>query len=115
MNYYLDCLKTKYFCFSGRARRKEYWMFALVNFVITLVLGFIDQKFTGGILQFVYGIAVLLPCLGVCVRRLHDIGKTGWWLLICLVPIVGPIVFLVFMCLDSKPGTNEYGPNPKGL
>jgi uncharacterized membrane protein YhaH (DUF805 family) len=90
-------------------------MFALVNFVITLVLGFIDQKFTGGILQFVYGIAVLLPCLGVCVRRLHDIGKTGWWLLICLVPIVGPIVFLVFMCLDSKPGTNEYGPNPKGL
>ena len=114
MNYYLDCIKSKYFCFSGRARRKEYWMFALVNFVITLILGFIDQTFTKGILQLVYGLAVLLPGLGVSVRRLHDIGKCGWWLLICLVPLVGPIVFLVFTCLDSKPGSNEYGPNPKG-
>jgi len=115
MNYYLDCLKTKYFCFSGRARRKEYWMFTLVNFVITVILSVIDKKVTGGILQLVYGLGVLLPGLGVSVRRLHDIGRSGWWLLLCFVPIVGPIVILVFLCLDSKPGANEYGSNPKGL
>ena len=114
MNYYLDCIKSKYCCFAGRARRKEYWMFALVNFVITLILGVIDQMATGGILQLVYGLAILLPGLGVSVRRLHDIGKSGWWLLLGLIPIVGPIVLLVFVCLDGKPGTNEYGPNPKG-
>ena len=114
MNYYLDCLKTKYCCFTGRARRKEYWLFTLVNFVVTFLLGIIDQKLTGGWLQLVYGLAVLLPGLGVSVRRLHDIGKSGWWLLLGFVPIVGPIVLLVFMCMDGKPGTNEFGPNPKG-
>ena len=82
---------------------------------ITLVLGFIDQKFTKGILQLIYGLAVLLPALGVSVRRLHDIGKSGWWLFLGLVPIIGPIVLLVFVCLDGKPGSNEYGPNPKGV
>ena len=115
MNYYLDCIKSKYFCFEGRARRKEYWMFTLVNFVITLVLGFIDQKFTKGILQLIYGLAVLLPALGVSVRRLHDIGKSGWWWLIVLIPFVGAIVMLVFMLIDSQPGANKYGPNPKGV
>ena len=115
MNYYLDCLKTKYVCFSGRARRKEYWMFTLVNIVISLILCVIDMQMNTNVLQMVYGLAVLLPALGVSVRRLHDIGKSGWWLLLAFLPIVGPIVLLVFVCLDSKPGENKYGPNPKGL
>ena len=115
MNYYLDCLKTKYFCFSGRARRKEYWMFTLFNIVISIILMVVDAQMNKNILQPVYNLAVLLPALGVSVRRLHDIGKSGWWLLFVFLPIVGPIVLLVFTCLDSKPGENKYGPNPKGL
>ena len=115
MNYYLDCLTKKYCCFSGRARRKEYWMFALVNFVISIILNVIDLKVTGGILQLIYGLALLLPGFGVTVRRLHDISKSGWWVLIALIPLVGPIVLLVFMCTNSTPGSNEYGPNPKGV
>ena len=90
-------------------------MFALVNFVITLVLCFIDQAMTNGILQIIYGLAILLPGLGLTVRRLHDISKSGWWVLIAFIPVVGPIVLLILMCLNSPPGSNAYGPNPKGL
>ena len=90
-------------------------MFALVNFVISIILNVIDLKVTGGILQLIYGLALLLPGFGVTVRRLHDISKSGWWVLIALIPLVGPIVLLVFMCTNSTPGSNEYGPNPKGV
>ena len=122
MNYYIECLTQKYFCFSGRARRKEYWMFALFNYIAGLIVGFVGG-FIGGVtgltalayLGVVYHLAALLPGLGVCARRLHDIGKSGWWFLIVLVPFVGPIVLIVFLCLDSQPGENSYGANPKGL
>ena len=122
MNYYIECLTQKYFCFSGRARRKEYWMFALFNYIAGLIVGFVGG-FIGGAtgltalayLGAVYHLAALLPGLGVCARRLHDIGKSGWWFLIVLVPFVGPIVLIVFLCLDSQPGENKYGSNPKGL
>jgi uncharacterized membrane protein YhaH (DUF805 family) len=120
MNWYLQVLK-KYFVFEGRARRTEYWMFGLVNLIVFIVLAVIDHV-TGtwhpdaraGLLSGLYLLAVLLPSLGVTVRRLHDTGRSGWWIFIGLVPLIGTIVLLVFMLLDSTPGANEYGPNPKG-
>jgi uncharacterized membrane protein YhaH (DUF805 family) len=113
MNYYLDVLK-KYAVFTGRARRKEYWMFFLFNVIISFAIGFIDG-FIGamGILSIVYVLGTLLPGIGVAIRRLHDTDRSGWWLLISLVPIVGFIVLLVFLVSDSQPGENRFGPNPK--
>lgn len=118
MNWYLEVLK-KYATFNGRARRKEYWFFALFNLIFTLVAAVVDNLLgtvsaTGvGLLGTIYLLGVLIPALAVTVRRLHDTGRSGWWLLIVLVPVIGPIVLLVFMVLDSKPETNEYGANPK--
>jgi uncharacterized membrane protein YhaH (DUF805 family) len=120
MNWYLMVLK-KYAQFSGRSRRKEYWMFALFNCLFCLPLYILALVFRedaiGSIflgLYFIYVLAILLPSLAVGVRRLHDTGKSGWMLLLCLIPIVGGIIVLVFTVLDSNPGPNEYGPNPKG-
>lgn len=121
MNYYIDCLTKKYFCFDGRARRKEFWMFVLFNCIAGFLVGLVASILVGitgvaafGLLGSVYQLGVLLPCLGLTARRLHDIGKSGWWMLIALIPLVGPIVLLVFVCLDSQPGENVYGANPKG-
>ena len=113
MNWYLDVLK-KYTVFSGRAQRAEYWYFILFNIIISLVLGFMDGLLgTGGVLGGIYLLAVLLPSIAVGIRRLHDTDRSGWWLLIGLIPLVG-LVLLVFMVLDSTPGENQYGSNPKG-
>jgi len=114
MNWFIDVVKNKYAVFTGRARRKEYWMFVLFYFLIAIALGIVD-KFIGfgGILGGVFALAMLLPGLGVSIRRLHDTGRTGWWLLIALIPLIGTIILIVLMCLDSQPGQNEYGPNPK--
>ena len=119
MNWYLDVLK-KYAVFSGRARRKEYWMFFLFNLIITVVLILIDSLMGTfspqaglGLLSGLYSLAVLIPSIAVTVRRLHDTGRSGWWILIGLIPIIGTIVLLIFMVLDSQPGENQYGPNPK--
>ena len=121
MNWYIGCWK-KYVEFSGRARRKEYWMFVLFNVIAAAIVGFIGGFLSGAtdvaafaFLGTLYNLAVLLPSVAVFFRRLHDIGKSGWWWLIGLVPFVGWIVLLVFCCLDSQPGENQYGPNPKGL
>jgi uncharacterized membrane protein YhaH (DUF805 family) len=119
MNWYLEALK-KYAVFSGRARRTEYWMFILFNIIITVVLALIDIL-TGtfspqagvGLLGGLYALAVLIPSIAVTVRRLHDTGRSGWWILIGLVPVIGTIVLLIFMVQDSQPGENQYGPNPK--
>lgn len=113
MEWYLAVLKN-YAGFGGRARRAEYWTFAVINFVITLVLDLIGMAAKlGAILGLVYGLAVLIPSLAVSVRRLHDTGRTGWWLLIALIPFVGAIVILVFMLLPGERGDNTYGPDPK--
>ena len=113
MSWYLDVLK-KYAEFSGRARRKEYWMFFLFYFLIAIAIGIIEAIIrTGGILGGIYALAMLIPGLAVTVRGLHDTGRTGWWILIGLIPVIGTIILLVFMVLDSQPGDNEYGPNPK--
>jgi uncharacterized membrane protein YhaH (DUF805 family) len=118
MNWYMAVLK-KYAEFTGRARRKEYWMFALINFLICVVLVVIDTQggmvnpMGLGVLSGLYSLAVFVPSLAVSVRRLHDTDRSGWWLLILLVPLIGLIVFLVFMLLDSQPGENRHGPSPK--
>ena len=122
MNYFIDCLTKKYACFSGRARRQEYWLFFLFNFIAAFVVGFIGVFLVGatGVTAFaflgaIYNLAVLIPSFAVFCRRMHDTGRSGWWWLIGLIPFVGWIVLLVFCCLDSQPGENQYGPNPKGL
>lgn len=113
MYWYLEVLR-KYAVFTGRAQRKEYWMFVLFNFIIVWVLWILEGLAGGpGVLPNLYNLAVLLPSLAVTVRRLHDIDRTGWWILIVLIPIIGFIVLLVFMVQDSQEGENEYGPNPK--
>lgn len=115
MEYWLACW-NKYATFSGRARRKEYWMFVLFNFLFAAGIQIVEMALgTTGALSALYSLAVFLPGLAVCVRRLHDIGKSGWWCLIALVPIVGAIVLIVFACTDSQPGDNAYGPNPKDI
>ncbi|MBN6070741.1 DUF805 domain-containing protein [Aggregatibacter actinomycetemcomitans] len=112
MNWYLHVLKN-YATFSGRARRKEYWMFVLFNFIATFVCMLIDAVIQMPIFQFVYGFGVIIPYIAVTVRRLHDTDRSGWWILISFIPLVGSIVLLVFMCFDSQSGTNRFGDNPK--
>ncbi len=112
MKWYFEVLK-KYAVFSGRARRKEYWMFLLFHIIIIIALGVIESIVgTNSVIALFYMLAILLPGLAVTVRRLHDTGKSGWWLLIGLVPLIG-IVILVFMVQDGQAGDNQYGPNPK--
>lgn len=113
MNWYIDVIK-RYFDFNGRARRQEFWMFSLINFVILVVLAIVANMIDFPYLMNLYQLAVLLPSLGVGARRLHDTGKSGWWQLIGIVPLIGIIVLIVFWAKDSDPGDNQYGANPKG-
>lgn len=117
MQWYTEVLK-KYVVFSGRARRKEFWMFALINLAISIVLGILDgilgtRSGGFGIIGGIYSLAVLLPSLAVSVRRLHDTNRTGWWILIGLIPIVGIIILIVFYATEGAAGDNQYGPDPK--
>ncbi|MFM9278602.1 DUF805 domain-containing protein [Paenibacillus jiagnxiensis] len=113
MNWYVSVLKN-YVGFQGRARREEFWMFYLVNFGITIVLGLLQALLgIGQFLTTIYGLAILLPYLAVGARRLHDTGRSGWWQLLFLIPIVGIIILIVFWVQDSRFGDNQYGPNPK--
>jgi len=117
MHWYLEVLK-KYALFTGRARRSEYWYFFLLSIIIAVVLAMVDsvvRKITGigfGLFGTLYSLAVLVPGIAVSIRRLHDTDRSGWWLLLALVPIVG-LVLLVFMVEDSNAGTNRFGQNPK--
>ena len=120
MNWYLEVLK-KYAVFNGRARRKEYWYFVLFHLIIIIILGAIDnatQSFISpgmGIvfLSGIYMLAVLIPGIAVLVRRLHDTGRSSWWILIHFIPLIGAIVLLAFTIQNSEPGQNQYGVNPK--
>ncbi|GHF49824.1 uncharacterized membrane protein YhaH (DUF805 family) [Deinococcus metalli] len=137
MNEYLNVIRNNYANFQGRARRREFWMFTLINTVILVLLQIPVQgavlamaaqqdsenaglgAMTGvtlifGVLLLIYSLAVLVPSLAVSVRRLHDTGKSGWWYLITFVPFIGSLVLLVLMVLDSEPGSNKWGPSPKG-
>lgn len=137
MEWYLKCLR-QYADFSGRARRKEYWMFILFNAIISFVLGFIDGLLGLNLLSYIYALVIFIPSLAVSVRRLHDIGRCGWWYLLPMVPFIGlsallafgsftssaaiilglaalgtGILMLVWFCTDSEGGSNKWGPNPK--
>lgn len=114
MDYYLGGWK-KYAVFSGRARRKEYWMFVLFNIIVAIIVGTIGGIIHTTLLSFLYSVAVIIPALAVAVRRLHDTGRSGWWLLIVFIPVIGAIIVIIVDCLDSQPGDNQYGPNPKGV
>ena len=113
MNWYLDVLKTKYAQFNGRAHREEFWMFTLINLGISVAVAVVAGILHIGFLSALYGLAVLVPSLAVGVRRLHDTNKSGWWLLIGIVPVVGIIVLIVFYAQEGEPGENQYGPSPK--
>lgn len=119
MNWFITALK-KYAVFSGRSRRSEYWYFILFYLIIYIVLAFIDRV-TGtfnaesgaGLLTGIFALALLIPSIAVSVRRLHDTDRSGWWLLIGFIPLIGAIVLIVFFVQDSGAGTNRFGPNPK--
>lgn len=125
MNWYLAVLKN-YAGFSGRASRREYWMFTLINTIILVVLQILmgatmtppDEFGQGGSLGFgyylymLYALATLIPSLAVAVRRLHDTDRSGWWILIGLVPLIGAIVLLVFFCQQGTQGDNRFGSDP---
>ncbi len=113
MNYYREVLK-KYAVFSGRSGRAEYWYFFLFNIIISIALHIISSAIGDemNILSLIYGLAILVPGLAVIVRRLHDIGKSGWMILILFIPFIGVIWAIVLLATKGQPGENKYGPNP---
>ncbi|MBP5273494.1 MAG: DUF805 domain-containing protein [Abditibacteriota bacterium] len=119
---FTEIITKKYCLFSGRARRREYWMFVLANFVIGVIASVIDNVFgleieNGAndieILSTIVSLALLLPSLGLTVRRLHDIGRDWYWIFIALIPIAGPIWLLVLECREGDRFDNAFGPDPK--
>ena len=106
MEWYLKVVKENYANFDGRARRKEYWMFVLFNTIISIALSVIGGMMGASILSTIYSLVVLVPSIAVAVRRMHDVGKSGWFILI-------PIYNLILACTDGDSSDNEYGPSPK--
>jgi uncharacterized membrane protein YhaH (DUF805 family) len=130
--YFVDTLKNRYAAFKGRATRSEYWYFLLFSIIIALILTALDSMIINpllgiqpvvetartGILGMLFSIGTLIPSVALAIRRLHDIGKNGWWILLGVIPlvnIIGIFVLLYFFIKDSWPGENLYGPNPKGM
>lgn len=140
MNEFLNVITKNYANFSGRARRREFWMFTLINTIVLFVLylpaliplmsmsaqaemgaapadlsaiPLVAQIFLG--LYLLYSLAVFLPTLAVSIRRLHDSGKTGWMYLVALIPLIGSLLLLYFLIQDSEAGSNKWGPNPKNI
>ncbi|KFC84258.1 DUF805 domain-containing protein [Buttiauxella agrestis] len=120
MDWYFKVLRN-YVGFSGRARRKEFWMFILVNLVLTGVLSILDKMLglriakDEGLLTTIYGVLIFLPYWAVQFRRLHDTDRSAWWLLLLLIPIVGWLIILAFNCQNGTPGENRFGSDPKAL
>jgi uncharacterized membrane protein YhaH (DUF805 family) len=130
MKWYLKVIRD-YAVFAGRSRRKEFWMFTLINIIISILAMLLDSFagwylfkpdqeglgifYSGGVLETIYQAFILIPSISVTVRRLHDRGKSGWNFLIVLIPIIGTIWVLIECAMDSIPGENQYGPNPKGV
>ncbi|WP_409304746.1 DUF805 domain-containing protein [Peribacillus sp. SCS-155] len=113
MSWYFKVLQN-YAGFQGRARRKEYWMFVLINVIISFVLSILQTILDiESWLTSLYSLAILLPSIAVTARRLHDTGRTGWWQLIALIPLIGAIILIVFLVHDSDAHDNKYGPLPK--
>ena len=122
MSWFVGAVK-KYAVFAGRARRKEFWFFYLFYVIFALAAAIVDsvlgteysvaETASIGLFSSVFVIAMMLPTFAVLARRLHDIGRSGWWILIGLIPIIGAIVLLIFTVRDSQEGENRFGPNPK--
>ena len=116
-----ECVTTKFATFSGRARRREFWLFALFTWIVSCVLQIISVAAQGSvvisvlvaIVSLLFSLFLFIPGLAIYVRRLHDTGRSGWWLLIALLPLIGAIVLLVFFCTAGTVGENEYGADPK--
>jgi uncharacterized membrane protein YhaH (DUF805 family) len=127
MEWYLKVVRDNYANFAGRARRKEYWMFVLFNMIFAIVAMIIDNilgttfnigdlySLPYGWLYLLYVLGIIIPSLAVLVRRLHDVGKSGWWFFIVLIPLIGAIWILILVCTDGNPGENIYGPSPKAV
>ena len=110
----LTCI-NKYFDFTGRTRRSEYWWFTLAVYVVNGILAALGRKIgIFNVLASLVSLALLIPSLAVNWRRMHDVGRSGAWFFINFLPIIGNIIYLVFAVQDSQPGSNQYGPNPKG-
>ncbi|MBA3907204.1 MAG: DUF805 domain-containing protein [Pseudonocardiales bacterium] len=114
------CLQQRYAQFSGRSRRSEFWFFVLFSAIVRAIANILDAilhtgnpNTGGGLVSTLVLLALLVPSLAVAVRRLHDTGRSGWWLLIALIPLVGIIVLIVWWAQDGH-SDNQYGPNPKG-
>lgn len=121
MSWFLLALK-KYATFTGRSRRREYWFFTLFYLIITFALAFFDgltgtydQASGLGLFSSVFVLAMFIPSISVAIRRLHDTDRSGWWLLISLIPLIGVIVLLVFVLMNGTSGDNQYGPDPKAV
>jgi uncharacterized membrane protein YhaH (DUF805 family) len=113
---------SQYAGFGGRARRAEYWWFALFVVLVSIATSILDPALgtdfrgdvtSGGIFGLTANLVLLVPSLAVAVRRLHDTDRSGWWILIALIPLVGAIVLLVLLVQDGAPGPNRFGPSPK--
>ncbi|MCD0168786.1 DUF805 domain-containing protein [Deinococcus sp. 23YEL01] len=124
MNEFTEVITKKYGQVSGRARRREYWMYTLIYVLIASILIVIeealgltvgDELSHVGVLSNLFALAMFSPSLGVTIRRLHDTGRSGWWMLISIVPVIGWIAIIVFLVSDSAQGSNKWGPNPKSL
>ena len=120
VNWYIEGLR-KYAVFRGRARRREYWMFDLINslvsvalFVIAVLIGKAGFGYLIG-LPFLYALATVIPSFAKLIRRLHDTNHSGWWFFIAMIPVVGPLILLRLLVADSDPGENRFGPNPKAV
>lgn len=120
MKWYLLAFR-RFADFKGRSTRQEYWMFTLFNLLISLGLGVVagllgvgSEHSPADAISGLYTLIVLVPSLALSVRRLHDIGKSGWWMLLLLIPLIGALILLVFAIQQGEPGTNRYGPDPRG-
>lgn len=115
MKWYLKVVKDNYANFNGRASRQEYWMFILFNMIFAVVAMVVDGFLGLGFLYLLYFLAVIIPSLAVFVRRMHDIGKSGWWIFISFIPLIGAIWLLVLLATDGTSDNNNYGPSLKAV
>jgi len=114
MNHFLDGFK-RFADFEGRATRTQYWMFVLFCLIFYILALVLDSMVGGEIFTVLFMLAIIIPSLSLCARRLHDTGRSGWWQLLVLIPYLGSLILLLFCIIESEPGTNQYGDNPQGV
>ncbi|MCM1152702.1 MAG: DUF805 domain-containing protein [Muribaculum sp.] len=106
-------LSVNYCNFNGRSSRSEYWWFCLFSFILGIIIGLIFRNHeAGSIVSGIISLAFLLPGLGISIRRLHDTGRSGWWILLALIPVIGSVILIVWYCQPSQPTANQYGEIP---